>query len=214
MEESSTKQLVIDIKAVKRSIEVLRSQKIHEHFPGYLFLKLESRQKGQTKDLKPPFKTFFDEFLKPGDAPEEKPYIRPFTRTGTPASDIWMNKNVAGSYAPSSIRGNSPLRHVVLVNDDKTYSLNSNHAKLAFQYLALGSKIPSVSLAIFMLRDYGFEGESVDISTILSTFRDIFGFREEIESEKEEYQTLFLEDLSTYKKFDSIYNSFETGEAS
>ncbi len=197
---------VIDLDVVRQSIDILRRSKIHELFPGYLCVKLESVKQGRTTSLKPRFKNFFDLYLKPGGEVRERPYLRPFSRTGAENSDIWMNPNVAGSYAPSSIRGDSPLLHAIEISSDGKYSLKPGHAEFALTHLAFGNKIPVVSLAIFMFRDYGFELDELSLDDIVSAFRDEFGYRDDIKAENIEFDLLYDSDSYNYKDMTVFYN--------
>jgi hypothetical protein len=95
----------IHANVVARSFWRLREQKIHPNFAGYLCLKRTAARDGRTTDLRPDFKAFFDTFLRVSGGSEDRPYLKPFP------SDVklWFNPNVAGSFAPSSLRPTSPF---------------------------------------------------------------------------------------------------------
>lgn len=210
--DTSNGLAVIELAVVRKSIEILRRSKIHELFPGYLCAKLESVKQNRTSSLKPNFKSFFDLYLKPGGESRERPYLRPFSRTGAENSDIWMNQNVAGSYAPSSIRGDSPLRHVIEVSSDRKYSLKNNHAELAFTHLAFKTKIPVVSLAVFMFRDFGFELEELSLHDVVNAFKHEFGYRNDFSIENTEFDLLYDDDIHNYEHFKMLFSKLESGD--
>jgi hypothetical protein len=98
---------------VAQSLALLRKQRIHPNFAGYLCLKRASAQSGVEIKVRAKFKEFFDTFLSVPDAPSSKPYVMPFCDTAPSEANKWFNRNVAGSYAPSSIRGGSPFARVI-----------------------------------------------------------------------------------------------------
>ncbi|MEA9586893.1 hypothetical protein VC279_15625 [Xanthomonas sp. WHRI 10064A] len=81
---------------------------------------------------------------------EEVPYIKPF---GGPTN----NRNVAGSYAPSSLRGVAPLMKVISFDQGSnpiTLSLKTQHSSLAFKHLLNDQRISLVALGVFLYRDF------------------------------------------------------------
>lgn len=151
----------------------LRSQKIHPHFGGYLHLVSQSWAQNELSNITVDFKGFYDNYFEVAEHPLGYPYIRPFINTTPNSDNLWMNKNVAGSYAISSIRGTKPLARVVEVDQArKTYSLPDNHEELAYKYLLYERKVNFIDLAFFMLRDYGWcfsEVTSQTVSAILAS---------------------------------------------
>ena len=67
------------------------------------------------------------------DVYKRQPYIKLFTEQKASSKNLWLNENVAGSYAPSSLRPDQPFRQVVNISGRK-YSLPTNHAQLAFEH--------------------------------------------------------------------------------
>ncbi|HEY5176268.1 MAG TPA: hypothetical protein VII95_11960 [Terriglobales bacterium] len=127
--------------------------------------------------------------------------------------DNWtpfFNRNVAGSYAPSSLRGVSPFLQVVTIGGSRrraTYSLVRDHATKASQYLLFGKRLGVVSLAAVLYRDYGLEfnlpnsgGLVLEFRAVglVSVFRDEFGFRSEIPQEKSDFAKLFSDDSAEF----------------
>lgn len=152
-------EVFLDLGFVGRCIAHLRNQKIHRHFAGYLCLCYTAALEGRREKLKPGFKAFFDRFLAVGDAPESTPYVVPFNETGNADANVWMNSNVAGSYAVSSLRPQAPLRRVAdLFGTGKsaTFSLVDEHEKACLEHLLFGQRLNAIALAGFLLRDHSF----------------------------------------------------------
>jgi predicted ATPase len=104
------------------------------------------------------------------------PYLKPFTDVKPSIKNLWLNENVAGSYAPSSLRPDQPFRKVVDVGVNKKYSLRKNHAQLVREHLLHGEMVPLADLAIFLYRDYGLIGNSPEISDLINAFAVDFGY--------------------------------------
>ncbi len=128
---------VIQRLIVARSLSRLRAQRIHPLFAGYLHLKQRAATLGRLENLEPEFGEFYKRFLWVTDHPVGTPYIKPFTASPPSDKNLWLNENVAGSYAPSSLRPGQPFREVVKVTRDKTYSLPPDHAQRAAQASSL-----------------------------------------------------------------------------
>jgi hypothetical protein len=187
-------QYVLRISKVAQSLAGLRSQLIHPHFAAYLCLKRTSVQMKRTTDLFPDFKEFFDTFLKVPDAPDSKPYLRIFLDETASESNRWLNRNLAGSFAPSSLRGT--LNKVIEVSGAKTnvsYSFRPKHWELALVHLAKGKPIPIVDLAIVLYRDYALEADKPSLSTLIDVFRYEFGYPT-TESGDREFNSLYIDD--------------------
>lgn len=180
MAESDEQEFVLNPELIAAAVKLLRQTKIHPNFAGYLCLKKAYAKNGGEAPAHANFLQFFDDHLRPSDGTSEKPYLRPFKENGDPASDIWTNPNVAGSYAPSSIRHNSPFRNVVSIEGSGTnakYSLKDNHATQTRKHLLFGAQISAPALATFLYRDYGFTGVNPTIDELVNKlFRVDFGF--------------------------------------
>ena len=124
--------------------------------------------------MKVDFKRFFNEFLAYGKPTVDRPYIVPFSESEG-LGRIFFNKNVSGSYSPSSLRPGYAFRQVVDVNGTKTnarYTLPEDHAALALNYFLYGQRLSMISLAIFLFRDYAFKIENTDdyLEILISEF--------------------------------------------
>lgn len=184
----------IAVDAIRASVNDLRQRKLHPNFAGYLCVKREVSSALSGKSVKPKFKSFFDEFL---TVPEGvSPYLVPFKETGSLESSPWFNGNVAGSYAPSSLRDGGTFLKVCSVDRETgLFSLKDNHAQLALNHLASSQKIPTVTLATFLYRDVMFQAaETPTANQLVEVFRDEFGYRKAIADEAKQYSLLFSDE--------------------
>jgi hypothetical protein len=189
------KSHVLKREVVQQSLAALRQLKVHRTFAGYLCLRETARATNRRTQLKPDFAGFFDRYLKIGDASAAAPYAVPFNDRG---AFLWFNRNVAGSYAPSSLRDVSPLRQVADIfgsRADHTFSLKEDDAKLCFVHLLHKKQMPVLPLAAFLFRDYAIEeedGEGAPVpADLIAVFRDQFGFRAADKSEDADFKVLF-----------------------
>jgi len=208
MEEKEPERLV----AVKKSIVVkclrsLRQKKIHRLFPGYLCVKKRSKEEESEEGLEVKFKKFFEEYLRVPGGPEGNPYIHAFIEQEPSEHNKWYNKNLAGSYAPSSVRDRSPFRKVVEIegsHSDITYSLRDEHWSLARKHLAYGKQIPVVELAVVLYRDYALRSFPPSISDLIHVFQSEFGYLDESGEPTPEFKHLYL-DESTSGSFENWF---------
>jgi len=170
---------VLDVSVVRDCIQRLVDEPIHRLFPGYLCLKQQSGLANRADGLSFPYHEFFDAYLWVRDA--DKPYFVPFTQSRSPTETaLWFNKNVSGTYAPSSLRSTSPLLQVVEVQEgghNAKWRLQEEHWKLARHHLTDDEHIPVESLAAFLYRDYAIETEDPSAYELVSTFADDFGYQ-------------------------------------
>lgn len=195
---------------VAECLAELRKAKVHPHFTGYLCVKRDANRMGRTNDLQPNFREFFDTFLKLQGAPHGKPYLKPFEESAPSFANLWFNENVAGSYAPSSLRPDYPFRRVISVigsGKSATYTLVERHWELAKQYLTGHAQIDAVRLAAFLYRDYAFEIATPNAQTLITIFREEFGYMSlnQPDSFNVEFETLFTNESQA----DGHYDWFE-----
>ena len=171
--------MVIRKSVVAQSLKRLREQKTHTLFAGYLCLQRQVGELNRLEDLQPNFLSFFNEFFLVADHPLGTPFIKAFTEQKPSTRNLWLNRNVAGSYAPSSLRPDQPFRKVVDISDRK-YSLPPDHARRALKHLAYGKQIHAVDLAVVLYRDFGFTEAPMNIHSLLQTFCYEFGYSREI----------------------------------
>jgi hypothetical protein len=119
------------------------------------------------------------------------PYIKLFTEQKASAKNLWLNENVAGSYAPSSLRPDQAFRRVVQI-EEKKYSLRPDHALRAFEHLLYETPVPVAELAIVLYRDFGLLGDDSTISDIVDVFAYEFGYVNNTGDEpNEDFRLLF-----------------------
>jgi hypothetical protein len=185
---------------VSRSLARLREQRTHTLFAGYLYLQYRATQLGRLTDLQPEFLPFFKQFFQVANHPLGTPYIKIFTEHPASKKNLWLNENVAGSYAPSSLRPDQPFRKVVRI-DKKIYSLPTNHADLALEYLLFFGPVQAADLAVVLYRDYGLLREVVAIEDLIDVFAYEFGYADKPGAEpNESFRTLFS--LETSQNWD------------
>ncbi len=165
---------IIRREIVARALQRLRAQKTHALFSGYLHLQQQTGILGRLDNLQPDFLHFFDRFFKVPGHPLGTPYIKPFERSPS-RKNLWLNKNVAGTYAPSSLRPDQPFRKVVSINEG-TYSLFEDHASQARSRL-LSEPIQVADLAVFLYRDYGIDSPYPEhFQNLIDIFAYEFGY--------------------------------------
>jgi len=189
---------VLTVEGVRKAISRLEHRFIHQHFSGYLAILRAMRQNSASPVHMSDILEFHDRYLRVVDAPDEAPYVRPFTQ-GHGLQQI--NRNVAGSYAPSSVRENGKIGKVISVvgsGRDATYDVRANHANLALDIFLQNQKVPAASMAGFIYRDYGFKLETCKMSSVVALFRDEFGMRASLDEERAIFDTLFTDDSSSF----------------
>ncbi len=190
---------VIKKGVVSESLFRLRERRIHTLFPGYLCLQRQAAELQRFEDLQPDFRSFFNEYFLVENHPLGKPYIKPFTEQKASPQNLWLNENVAGSYAPSSLRSDQPFRQVVEIDTvKKEYSLPVDHAIKAFKYLLFNNQISAVDLVIYLYRDYGLIDDSFSIYDLIEVFSYEFGYSSQRNVEfSNDFNTLFTLDRAS-----------------
>ncbi|HEX8275485.1 MAG TPA: hypothetical protein VF615_22820 [Longimicrobiaceae bacterium] len=185
---------VIKKQVVAASLNRLRSQRTHPLFAGYLHLHQRASILNKLSDLQPEFVTFYRRFFYVNNHPLGAPYIKPFTEQKASAENLWLNENIAGSYAPSSLRPGKPFRQVVNI-EGKRYSLRDGHAQLALEHLLYTEKVQVADLAVFLYRNYGLMGDNPSIEDIVDVFAYEFGYSSEPNGiRSEDFFTLYSAD--------------------
>ena len=192
---------VIRKQIVAQCLSRLRDQKTHTFFAGYLYLQQRASQLGQLDDLQPEFLPFFRQFFEVGNHPLGAPYIKLFTEHKASTKNLWLNENVAGSYAPRSLRPEQAFCQVVKI-EGKKYSLPPDHARRAFEHLLYKTPVQAADLAVVLYRDFGLQGDSLTIEQIIDIFTYEFGYASNPgDKPNEDFRTLFsLETAKTWGK--------------
>lgn len=170
------------------------NQPSHRHLPGYLGLKRTARIEGQSTGLDFDYTGFYDAFLRVRD--DDNPYLTPFgPNTDPDRHSLWFNRNVAGTYAPSSIRQDQPFSRVVTVEgsgNSATYVLVDDHHERAREELLQDQRLPVIPLAGFLYRDFAIEKDGEPrVEDLVTVFRDEFGYRDGETNEAEEFEYLY-----------------------
>ncbi len=211
MADQNNEQLYVFTKeAILRSIKKLEQLQIHEHFAGYLAI-LRAKQANNGLPIRSvDITSFHDRYLRVIGAPDRSPYVRPFKSRGHGLE--LFNANVAGSYAPSSLRARGALKDVIEVTGahrNATYDLKPGHDEMARQNLLKGRKVPAASLAAFLYRDYGFELEQPKVESVVSLFREEFGLDRD---EQRVFRSIFEDDSGDFSDRDLMVLGSNGGE--
>lgn len=178
----TTGKLILHLDFVDQCIQHLRTRKIHRQFVGYLAICEAANVAHRQDELRPNFKKFCSRFLLVGEADTDSPYLVPFNEGGSRDASTWLNSNVAGSYAPSSLRPQAPLRRIVDVygaGREATFSLKSEHETLCLEHLLFKQPVDALALAGFLLRDHSFfvTGDTeMGHELVIIDFLELLGF--------------------------------------
>ena len=215
IDNENNKYYLVNVDAVKKALTTLANVRSHEHFPGYLAL-LRDRYKSNSATNSETIVKFYKDFLYVSDAPDNRPFLRPFRSRGV-GNPITLNQsNVAGSYAPSSIRNNGPLSKIIKIKNTAgttNYELLSEHWKIVLTEMLSGHKLPIISTAIFILRDYAFQIPKQNIEDLISIFRIEFSISKATKDGDDIYEALFYDDSSEYSNQDLVELKSEIGSS-
>lgn len=203
--ESSTGDFFVTAEAAKVAISKLTTMGIHPHFSGYLATVSTAAEEKREDNLKVNFQQFYSDYLLVSGAPTDRPYLQPFSQNAKGVPQLF-NKNVAGSYAPSSLRDVAPIRAVVEFRGGRqhvTQSLKTAHEELALKALTGSQRIPVHSLATFLFRDHRIPliSKGNAIESALHMFCVIFGYDLTQQPSRERFEKLYEFDSAT---FDSV----------
>lgn len=203
---SSTEAYILDPAVVRRGIQILANRRSHEHLPGYLALlrrRVDSKYAFMgMRDIE----EFHTDYLGFPDAPSDRPYLRPFLSRGKGAR--LLNRNLQGSYAPSSIRPDKPFSRIVALEPMPTageganavkYVLVNSHAHHVLEEMLVGHKIPALSLAVLLFRDRCLCMSKVTTAGLLAALREFFRIDSEVAGGDEIFSTLFEDDAAFYE---------------
>lgn len=172
---------VIPVRRVRECVDALLARDTHQYFFAYLFLRQIAARQGRTTDLAPDWSEL-GALLEVAGGPPGKPFLRPLWKGARGAGQEWLNSNLAGSYAASSLRG-VPLR-VVETTAAGRFNLRPGHWQLAFEHLLFKQRLPVLALAGFFFRDFGIAApSSPDEAVLITLFRHEFGYGQDDEAE-------------------------------
>ncbi|HWL44335.1 MAG TPA: hypothetical protein VNQ73_15445 [Ilumatobacter sp.] len=167
---------VIPAERVKQSVGKLLSRDTHPFFIAYLWLWRRSVIQGITSGIDPEWAELGPYMEVPGGPLPGKPYLRPFWKGARNSQQEWLNPNLAGSFAPSSFRGDH-IQPVVTTDASGGYVLQPNHWDRALEHFLYGQQLPALALGAYLLRNRGFIAESPPTNLdIIAAFRQEFRY--------------------------------------
>ena len=156
-------------------MESLRGRRIHSFFPGYLQARKRAVEEGRSNDV-PPNVREIGPWLRVDGGPPSKPFYRPMVDTNAAAKSYWLNPNLAGSFAPASVRTTQPPGRVLTPGPDG-FTLLPDHETLARTHLLFDEPLNVVALAAYYYRNYAFTSDiKPETSLLVDAFRQDFGF--------------------------------------
>lgn len=179
---------VLGLSVIRWGIQELVGRRTHPFFPAYLAIRRAATQQGSSTEIHPRWDDI-ERFLHVPGGPPNKPNYRPFWHQSSEAGQHWLNENLAGSYAPSSIR--TVPRKVIDIDEDGGFSLRKRHWELARKNLLYDQQMPALPLCVFLYRDFGFttDGPSIGPHNLIQVFREDFGYRSD--SDDDEFSHLY-----------------------
>lgn len=135
---------------------------MHESFVAYLHLRRVAARTGRTTGLSADWNGEVHEWLDVPGGPPRKPHFRPLASRSRDAGAYWMNQNLAGSYARSSLR--EEMR-TLLVAPDGSFQVPTD-ASGDYDPAPVASAmlqrrvIPMWALGAFVYRNHAFIGPS------------------------------------------------------
>ncbi|MGQ3549252.1 hypothetical protein [Streptomyces rochei] len=173
---SATPRYVVRTEVIRWAIDRLSTQRIHPFFLAYLYLHSLTPDENNPTPVSPIWGDLGKYLVMPG-GPPNKPFYRPFFTDIRKPERYWLNANLAGSWAPSSLR--QVPKKVVDVVDDGLFLLKENSAELALQHLLYDEPVPALALSAYMLRNYAFSSDegAPSEARIRALFLEEFNFR-------------------------------------
>lgn len=194
---------VVPVERVREAITELLSRQAHPFFPAYMHLRQLAARHGRTTSLTPDWPAL-GALLEVTGGPPGKPYLRPFWRGARDAHQEWLNSNLAGSYAPSSLRS-EPMR-VVEIDARRRFNLRPGHAQLALENLLSHKRLPALAVAAFFLRDYGVvASQTSNPQVLIDVFKEQFGYL--TPADDNDFQTLYDEEWGRKGRWLEIWDS-------
>lgn len=164
---------VLTVEAVRRSIEALHKPRIHEQFLAYLHVRERGIAAGSMTAIEPVWSAVGKLLAVPGGGPA-KPHYLPFSsRKKKDPARYWMNPNIPGSFAPSSLRTASQF---MLNSAGNGFDLPADHAIQALNAHLNGVRQPAWMFAAYLLRNYGFDPSASTAEDLIDGFRQVFRF--------------------------------------
>ena len=167
----------LTVEAVQWGIAELSRHRVHPYFLAYLQLRRRAKiePEGQIdarwSDLGP--------LLEIPGGPARRPNYRPLWTSIERPAKYWLNGNLAGSFAPKSIRSAASF-----LLDGDHFALPSDHAQLAYETFLFQNRIPAMAMGAYFLRNFGFRApRDLRPDDVIDGFRNWFKFDEESDDE-------------------------------
>lgn len=159
----------LSINTVQSALQTLTAAKSHEHLVLYLAILRLKAQKGEhypEGDVYSVIRPWLDV---PGR--EGYPYYRPFASRG---KQFWMNGNLAGSFAPSSLRSGRDLFYSPESSDNLLRLPSVEEMKTS---LKIQDPVPLWAVICYFLRNASFLAKAGNwhVADMLDLARDYFG---------------------------------------
>lgn len=188
------------IPVVKWAISELKKARIHPFFLAYLILRRHSVVSASNSGLSPNWVEEVGPLLAIPGGPPTKPYYRPFfDKDVRDESRYWMNRNLAGSYATSSIR---KLAGELVSGSGNKYSLTEGHFARAVTTLISSTPVNAYAFSAFLFRNHGFStsvpGGQPDM--LVDALRVFLKF-DSSDQGNDEFHTLFTVDTDRVPPF-------------
>lgn len=172
---------------VGQCVNVLLSRNTHPFFIAYLWLRRRASIVGDPTSITPDW-SGLDPYLRVPGGPLGKPFLRPFWKGARNSQQEWLNRNLAGSFAPSSFRSEY-VSPVVTTNAAGNYVLRDEHWKKALHHFLYDQPLPALAVSAYLLRNRGLISSTPPgPADLIDAFRRDFHFPPEAD---EEFSTLF-----------------------
>lgn len=163
---------VLTIDAVRHSIKNLQKPYIHEQFLAYLHIRKRGIEQGSMTQIDPKWSEI-DQLLRVEGGPPNKPFYRPISsRKKKSAAGYWLNPNIPGSYAASSLRHTSQF----MLDSNNEFTLLADHAEQALKAHLRNTPQPAWMFAGYLLRNYSFPPGSATVEDLIDGFCTLFRF--------------------------------------
>lgn len=190
---------VLNPDVVRDAILNLQGTRVHENFVAYLHLRHEAAREDRPTRLSADWSGEVHRWLDVPGGPPNKPHFRPFASRSRDSGAFWMSRNLAGSYAKSSLRDDM---RALFVGDDGTYQIPIDNdgnpsIKRVSAALLFGNKVAAWALAAFLYRNHKFINDATTAPSPEDLNRVFF---EDFQWRPDEIEVLF--DLTLSKRND------------
>jgi hypothetical protein len=185
----ATDAKVLTLDSIRWAIATLKSAKIHRHFFAFLYV-MRTRSLDGEDEIHPDW-TAFEPYLRlptslEGVYPDKQFYVPLDEKNVRDQSSYWLNRNLRGSYATSSLRRKSSF----MVAGDNAYRLPPDFGATASLNFLGGEPVSAPATAAYLLRNHAFPPTTSTVDDLISEFRNHFGF-DTIDGGDEAFSHLF-----------------------